>query len=68
MTVHVNGEPVELTGEMSVTQLLEDRKVKMPDQVVVELNGEILDREAFESTTVKEDDRFEFLYFMGGGR
>jgi sulfur carrier protein len=39
----------------------------MPDMVSVELNGEILERSLFESTLLKEGDRVEFLYFMGGG-
>jgi sulfur carrier protein len=40
----------------------------MPDMVSVELNGTILDRGSFESTTVKDGDKLEFLYFMGGGQ
>jgi sulfur carrier protein len=48
--------------------LLADQKVKMPDMVSVELNGDILDRSSFESTTIKDGDKMEFLYFMGGGR
>ncbi len=68
MTVKINGEPTDLGGEMTVSELLADRKVKMPDMVSVELNGEIMDRSAFESTVIKDGDRIEFLYFMGGGR
>jgi sulfur carrier protein len=33
----------------------------------VELNGDILDRPAYETTPVNESDVIEFLYFMGGG-
>jgi len=33
----------------------------------VELNGDILEREQFEATCVKDGDAVEFLYFMGGG-
>ena len=39
----------------------------MPDMVSVELNGEYLDRDVFDSTPVKDGDEVEFLYFMGGG-
>jgi sulfur carrier protein len=35
--------------------------------VSVEYNGEILDRGAFPSTTLKPGDKIEFLYYMGGG-
>lgn len=67
MTVKINGENVELEKSLSVTELLAERQVKMPDMVSVELNGEILDRAAFASTEVKAGDAVEFLYFMGGG-
>ena len=39
----------------------------MPDMVSVELNGQILKRTKFEETVLKNDDKVEFLYFMGGG-
>jgi sulfur carrier protein len=35
--------------------------------VSVEVNGRILRRSEYEETTLKEDDKVEFLYFMGGG-
>jgi sulfur carrier protein len=35
--------------------------------VSVELNGEILERTLFGTTLLKDGDRVEFLYFMGGG-
>lgn len=68
MKIQINGKPVELDEEMTVTQLLDNREVKMPDMVSVELNGEILRRDVFDSTSVKDGDKLEFLYFMGGGR
>jgi sulfur carrier protein len=68
MKVTVNGDEVDISGEISVTELLKEREVKMPDMVSVELNGEILERGTFPTTTVKEADKLEFLYFMGGGQ
>ncbi len=67
MTIQINGEAVDIDGELTVTQLLADREVKMPDMVSVELNGNILQRDSFESTTIRDGDKVEFLYFMGGG-
>ena len=64
MRIQINGEPVELEREVNVTQLLTERSVKMPDMVSVELNGEILQRNAFAETIVKDSDTVEFLYFM----
>ena len=51
----------------TVSQLLVQENVKMPDMVSVELNEQILKRAKFEETILKDDDKVEFLYFMGGG-
>jgi len=67
MTLTVNGSSVEARESSTVRQLLVDRKVKMPEMVSVELNGEILERSGFDTTTLKQGDKVEFLYFMGGG-
>ena len=67
MRLIINGETVEAPEALSVAGLLTHRNVKMPDMVSVELNGNILERKAFEPTLLKDGDRVEFLYFMGGG-
>ncbi|MHC4456899.1 MAG: sulfur carrier protein ThiS [Planctomycetota bacterium] len=68
MKLVINGEQVQCSDSLTVSQLLVEQDVKMPDMVSVELNGEILRRNEFDATTLKEDDRLEFLYFMGGGK
>jgi sulfur carrier protein len=70
MQLTVNGAPasIECKETLSVTALLAELKVKDALYVTVELNGEILARDAFDATRVKDGDRLEFLYFMGGGR
>ena len=67
MKIVVNGEQVNYGESLTVNELLTEQKVKMPDMVSVELNGQILRRPEFETTTLKNDDKVEFLYFMGGG-
>ena len=68
MKIKINGneESVE-ASEVTVSQLLEIKKVDMPDMVTVELNEEIIDRDKYATQLVKENDAIEFLYFMGGG-
>ena len=68
MKLVVNGEQIDCGDSLSVSELLVEHKVKMPDMVSVEINGQILRRTEFEQTVLKEDDKVEFLYFMGGGR
>ena len=67
MELTVNGKAVECGDSLSVTGLLSKQEVKMPDMVSVELNGEIVRRGKFEQINLKEGDKVEFLYFMGGG-
>jgi len=67
MNIVVNGEQVNCGDNLTVSKLLIEQKVKMPDMVSVELNGQIVRRTEFEQTVLKNDDKVEFLYFMGGG-
>lgn len=68
MRLVVNGEQIDCGDSLTVSELLVEQKVKMPDMVSVEINGQILRRTEFEKTVLKNDDKVEFLYFMGGGR
>ncbi len=67
MKIMINGEQMEIGKPLSVTELLQERKVESPDMVSVEINEEILARESFSTTLLQENDVVEFLYFMGGG-
>lgn len=68
MNLAVNGEQKTVAEGLTISQLLVEEKVKMPEMVSVELNGRILKRTEFDETLLKENDKVEFLYFMGGGR
>ncbi|ABR49630.1 thiamine biosynthesis protein ThiS [Alkaliphilus metalliredigens QYMF] len=67
MKIKINGEEKELQKEVNILELLVIQEVQMPEMVSVELNGEIVDRDDFENTLLKENDVIELLYFMGGG-
>ena len=64
----INGEDKTFDGDvLLVTELLAKENVQMPDMVSVEVNGDFLERDQFDTTSVKDGDKVEFLYFMGGG-
>ena len=68
MNIKINGEAEDLKeNSLTISELLKIKEVKMPEMVSVEYNGDMLERENFENTQVKEGDEIEFLYFMGGG-
>ncbi|NQT01884.1 MAG: sulfur carrier protein ThiS [Planctomycetes bacterium] len=67
MNLVINGKETNITDGLTVNQLLAQENVQMPDMVSVELNGQILKRTRFEEMVLKDDDKVEFVYFMGGG-
>jgi len=67
MRLIMNGKESNLAEGLTISQLLIEQEVKMPEMVLVELNGQLLKRAEFESTTLNQGDKVEFLYFMGGG-
>jgi sulfur carrier protein len=67
MNLVVNGKDTNITDGLTISELLVEENVKMPQMVSVELNGQILKRSEFDRTVLKDDDKVEFLYFMGGG-
>jgi sulfur carrier protein len=66
MRLKVNGKPEEFE-KGTVQELLISKKIE-PRMVSVELNSKILERKEFETSSLKEGDVIEFLYFMGGGK
>lgn len=67
MKITINGKKEELQDGMSVVDLLQSRKIRV-EMVSVELNDAILHRDQFPQARLKEGDKVEFLYYMGGGR
>ncbi len=68
MIIKVNGEAFSTETETTaIIDLLKEKKVEMPEVVSVQLNGNFVKRENFNTTLLNENDEVEFLYFMGGG-
>ena len=68
MQIMINGEIEKITEtNLTITRLLEIKKVESPDLVSVLLNDEIVDRAHYETIRISDNDKVEFLYFMGGG-
>lgn len=64
--ITVNGESRTLEKSVTVTEYLEACNY-VPVQVVVELNEEIVKRDTYDTTVLKDGDVVEILQFMGGG-
>lgn len=69
MKLVINGKDEELAGIESITVIdLLTRNDVNPEMVSVEVNDSVLKKEEFTTTLLKDGDRVEFLYFMGGGK
>lgn len=66
MQVKINGKAEEVS-EGTVLDLLKAKKIE-PQMVAVEVNDAMVERERLASTRLKDGDRLEFLFYMGGGR
>jgi thiamine biosynthesis protein ThiS len=66
ITVRINGDDREIPPGLSVRGLLEWLDLN-PAIVVVELNREILDRDAYGAMYLAENDSLELVHFVGGG-
>jgi thiamine biosynthesis protein ThiS len=64
--ITLNGDPYEIEGPLSVSDLLAHLAVDAR-RVAVELNLVVLKRGTFETTIVRDGDEVEIVNFVGGG-
>lgn len=67
MRIQLNGEPYDGAEAMTVTELLKELEITSA-RVAVELNLDILPKDEYATTRLKDGDRLEVVHFVGGGR
>ncbi len=65
--IYVNGDAQEVNLPLNVSELIKQSDIQQPDMVSVQVNEEFAEREDWETIQLKEGDKVDFLYFMGGG-
>jgi thiamine biosynthesis protein ThiS len=65
MNLTINGETQSSSAE-TLGALVEQLGMK-PDRVAIELNREIVPRDQWPKTALREGDRVEIVHFVGGG-
>lgn len=55
------------SSPLTLGELIKINKVFQPEMVTVQVNEEFVERDVWDQTQLKEGDRVDFLYFMGGG-
>jgi sulfur carrier protein len=71
MNLHINGEErtfadPALPATFTLAALIESLNMKS-DRVAVELNRDIVPRDRWSQTPLKEGDHLEIVHFVGGG-
>jgi sulfur carrier protein len=66
MHIIANGKPYEVTGEATVASFIRARDLD-PTYVVVERNGEPLERARYDQIRLSEGDRLELVRAVAGG-
>ena len=66
MQVTINGEAKNINGELSIRDLLKELQVE-EKIVALSINANLVKRDTWDSTLIRENDKIELLQFMGGG-
>ena len=66
MTIRINGSKREVSNGMTLEGLVELFQLKKKS-VVLELNHKVVDRNAYATAQLKENDTIEIVHFVGGG-
>ena len=68
MNIKVNGETQAIeNNKITIAELLKLNEVENPGMVTIQVNGEFVDKDKYESTIIEENNEVDFLYYMGGG-
>ena len=66
MQINLNGEKKDVPDNLVISGLLEFLKIQH-QRVAVELNQEIVKKDCYSTTAIKEGDSLEVVSFMAGG-
>ena len=66
MKVTIAGNVKDIAEGTTLAQLVIDEKVENPEYVTVTVNDEFVENHDLENLVIKENDKIEFSYFIGG--
>ena len=64
--IQLNGKKFLIKHKLSVLSLFKKHKLNKKN-VAVELNGKIISRQKYKNKIIKNNDKIEIVYFIGGG-
>jgi sulfur carrier protein len=67
MKLHINGEARDFNLASATLSALVEALGMKPDRVAVELNRDIVPRDRWSETPLRDGDQLEIVHFVGGG-
>ena len=64
--ITLNGKNEQIEEGTTVAEVLKTKNVR-PEIVAVEINGEIIDRDEYETMQLRRGDEMDYLHYMAGG-
>jgi len=64
--ITLNGKNEQIEEGTTVSEVLKTKNVR-PEIVAVEINGEIIDRDEYETMQLRRGDEMDYLHYMAGG-
>ena len=66
MNVKINGEDHTFNDNITLENIIKELNITI-NSIVAEVNGQVITKEKFSNTVIKDTDVIELIKFVGGG-
>ena len=66
MNVKINGETHTFNDNITLENIIKNLNITI-SSIVAEVNGQVITKEKFSNTIIKDNDVIELIKFVGGG-
>lgn len=66
MNVKINGENHTFNDDITLENIINELNITI-NSIVAEVNGQVITKEKFSNTVIKDNDIIELIKFVGGG-
>lgn len=66
MNVKINGENHTFNDDITLENIIKELNITI-NSIVAEVNGQVITKEKFSNTVIKDNDIIELIKFVGGG-
>ncbi|HIZ88331.1 MAG: sulfur carrier protein ThiS [Candidatus Mucispirillum faecigallinarum] len=66
MNVKINGENHTFNDNITLENIIKELNITI-NSIVAEVNGQVITKEKFSNTVIKDNDVIELIKFVGGG-